>query len=103
MFLQHCIGFGLLHHSFFFQSLGPELSYSRMFVDLAIHGRLGKARLITFVMTIAPITDQVDHEIFVELVTVGESSSRSLDASDGIIRIDVDARDFKSLCHVTGM
>ncbi len=74
-----------------------------MFIDLVVHCRLGKARLIPFVMTITPVTDQIDHEVLVELVAIGERGPCRFDARDRVIRIDMNDRDLKTLCHIAGM
>src|SRR5688572_2386224 len=74
-----------------------------MCVDLAIHHRLGEARFVAFVMTVAAITDQVDHKILAEFLPIGESSARRLKTSERIIRVNMDDRHFESLRQIAGM
>src|SRR5512142_2594633 len=82
--------------------LCPDLPYSWMLINLAIHRRLCKAGLISFIMTITAIANQIDHEIFAELLAVSKRGPRGLHARDWIICIDMNHWNFKALCEVTG-
>ncbi len=74
-----------------------------MFIDLVVHHRLSKAWFVPFIVTVAPVPDQVDHEVFVELMAVGERRARRFDAGDRIICIDVDDGNLESFCHIAGV
>ena len=74
-----------------------------MCIYLAIHHRLGEARFVAFVMTVAAITDQVDHKILAEFLPVGESGARRLKTGQRIIRINMDDRNFEAFRQIAGM
>src|ERR1041384_4442446 len=82
--------------------LCPNLPHSWMLVNYAIHRRLCKTRLVSFIVPIAAIANQVDHEIFAEFLAIRERSARCLYTSDWIIRIDVHHWNFKAFGEVTG-
>ena len=74
-----------------------------MCLDLLVHQGLGKARLVALVVPVAPVTDQIDHEILVELLAVCKGRAYGFQAGRRVIRIDVQDRDFKSLGQVAGV
>ena len=71
------------------QTLGVEVASSLLYLDLAIHHRLGCRRLIGFVMTPAAIADQIDHHILAKSFAVIHSQLTGEYNRLRIITIDV--------------
>src|SRR5258706_13923629 len=86
-----------------FQPGTPKLSQRGMLIDLLIHERLRKARFVPFVMTITSITNQVDHEVFMEFLTISKRSLGGLKAGLRVIRGDMDARYLESFFQGAGV
>src|SRR3990172_1296721 len=74
-----------------------------MLVDFLVHQRLGKARFVPFVVTVATVPDQVNEKIFIEFVAVSKGSQGCFEAAVRVVGVYVDDRDFKSFRQVAGM
>src|SRR5688500_12250860 len=74
-----------------------------MLIDLLVHCRLREARLIALVVTVTPVADEIDHEVLLELLAIGERGPGGLDACHRVIRIDMHHRNLESCCHIAGM
>ena len=48
------------------ERLRPDLAHGRMRGDLLVHERLREGRLVSFVVAVAAIADQVDEEVALE-------------------------------------
>ncbi len=81
----------------------PELAHPGMLPDRLVHLRLGVGRLVALVVPVAPVTDQVDHEVLLELLAVGVGHVDGGEAGFGIIGVDVDDRDLEPLRQVAGV
>ena len=56
-----------------------------MAVNFLVHERLCEARLVTFVVPITAVTDQVNHEILVEFLAIGIRAPGGLKAGKRVI------------------
>ena len=64
---------------------------------------LGKARFVPFVVTIAPVADEVDEKVAFEMVAIGHRHARHPDAGDRIVGIDMDNRNLEAFGQVAGI
>ncbi len=78
-------------------------AHAGMLVDALVHQRLGEVRLVAFVVTVAPVADQVDHEILAEAPPIGARHPRRRDAGFGIVGVDVDDRHLEAFGEVAGV
>ena len=94
---------GTVYHSPFHQRFSPLLPHCGLTVDYLVHARLGKARLVTLIVAIAPIADQVDQKILLKLLPVRNGQASHFNTSLRIIGINVHNRDIEAFCQVTGI
>ena len=73
-----------------------EFTHGWMAGDNLIDPRLSKCRLVAFVVTVPPISDQIDQEVEPELVSIRPGQAGRFNARHGIIRVDVNDRDLES-------
>ncbi len=66
----------------------------------AVHERLGKRRLVGFVVPMAPVAEQVDNDILFELLAEFSGGMGDFDNRVGIVPIYVKDRRLDALCHV---
>ena len=64
-----------------------------------IHERLGEARFISLIVSVAPIADQVNDKVFVEPLPIRNSRTDRFDAGFRFVRIDMDDWDFNPLAR----
>ena len=74
------------------QCFHPKLPHRRVTRNLPVHRGLGKARLVAFVVTVAAVADQVDHEVLVKANAIGERQARRLDRGLRMIGVHVHDR-----------
>jgi hypothetical protein len=74
-----------------------ELSHGRQALDPLVHHRLRVGRLVALVVTVAPVADQVDEDVLVELVAIRHREPHRRKARFGVIGVDVNDRDVESL------
>jgi hypothetical protein len=72
--------------------LGVDRARRRLLGDRAIHQRLGKGRLVAFVVTVAPVTPHVDDDVFLELVPEFGGDARHVHDRLGVVAVDVEDR-----------
>ena len=82
------------------ERLGVELADRAHRVDLAVHQRLGVARVVTLVVAVTAVADQIDHHVLVEPLPEGEGQTRGADAGLGIVAVHVEDRRLDHLGHV---
>lgn len=61
-----------------------------MFLNFFINFRLGEGRLILFIVTVPSIAYNIDEDIFVKLLSVGDCDFHALIEDVGDISVDVD-------------
>ena len=71
--------------------------------DDFVHQRLRERRLIRFVVAVTPVPHEVDEEILIEPLTVGDAEAHGLNARFGIVGVDVDDRDLEPLRRIAGV
>ena len=69
--------------------------------DARIHQRLRVARLVSFVVTEPAETDQVEHDVLVELLSIVERDLQDAIRRFGIVAIDVEDRQLSHACDVS--
>ena len=77
-----------------------QLAHARMSGDGGVHQRLRVRRLVALVVPVAPIADQVDHDVAVEPLAVHAGQPGGGQAGLGIVRVDVDDRCVEALGQV---
>ena len=71
-----------------------------MRVDLLDHQRLGVRGLVLLVVTEAPVTDEVDHDVLREPAPIRHREPHGGDRSLRVVGVDVHDRHVESLCEV---
>ena len=74
----------------------PDLAHGRMRSDLPVHQRLGERRLVSLVVAVAAVADEIDEEIELEGPAIGNRQPRRLDARLGIVRVHVHDRNLEA-------
>ena len=64
--VHHPVSLLLTEHRVFHDSLGVFGARGRQAVDFFIHHRLRDARVVSLVVTVTPVTHQIDHHVFFE-------------------------------------
>ena len=82
------------------QRLGVELADRAPGVDALVHQRLGVARVVALVVTVAAVAHHVDHDVLVELLAVGERQPGHPHAGLGVVAVHVEDRRLHHLGHV---
>ena len=97
-----CLGGGVLGRddAIGLQSLEVEIANARMLRDSPIHRRLGVGGLVRLVVAVAPIADQVDDHVTVELGAVQHRQSSGSQAGLRVVRVDVHDGHVESLRQV---
>src|SRR5579863_4121498 len=68
---EHCVGFAWCDDACAFELLSIELAHCRVCANSLVHLRLGEGRLVTFVVSPAPIADEVNQDVFMTLLPIG--------------------------------
>ena len=84
----------------FDEAIRPDFAHRGVPGDLLVEPRLGEARLVAFVVPVAPVADQIDEEVTTELAPIGRRQSRRFDARLGIVGVDVDDGNLEAARHV---
>ncbi len=84
----------------FDQMPAPDQARRRVLPDRVVERRLGIRRLIHLVMPMAPVADEIDHEIVMELSAVGKGQPDRRQTRFRIVGVHVNDRDVEPLCHV---
>ncbi len=71
--------------------------------DHLVHLGLGEGGLVPLVVAPAAVTDQIDQEVFAELVAVGAGKPGRHQAGLGVVGVDVDDRDLETFGEVAGV
>ena len=79
------------------------LPHRRRLLDALIHRRLRIGGLISFVVTVAAIAHQIDHDVAMEFLAIQHREPHRSQARLGIIRIDVDDGHIKALGQIAGV
>ena len=68
-----------------------------------VHHRLRERRLVAFVVSVAPVADEIDQEVALELRAIGERQPRRRDARFGIVGVHVDDRNLEPARQAAGV
>ena len=79
-----------INQPFFEQSFTVNLSRRRMFANRFIHARLGEHRLITFIVAMTSITENINDHITFKLLS--ELSSEISDPNNGFRVVTIDMK-----------
>lgn len=71
--------------------------------NLLIHEWLGEHGLIFFAVTVAPVADQIDNDIFLELASVLDGHPRCVAYGLSIVAVHVDHRCINGFCYICSM
>ncbi len=85
------------------QPLEVKLVRGRMTADRLIELRLGKRRLVAFVVAVTPVADHVDDCVALEAAAVIERERSRLHHSFGIVPVDVKNRNLQHLRDIAGV
>ena len=91
------------HLTSFHQRARPDLPDGWMRRDLFVHQRLGERGFVPFVVPVPAITDQIDEEVALKLLAVGDRETRRFHARFGIIRVHVNDRNLESARQAAGV
>ena len=82
------------------QGLDVQLSDASAFGDRPIHEWLGVARVVTFVVTVAPIADHVDDDIFLKCLPIFPCELCHSSARFWVVTVHVENRNLNRLCNI---
>ena len=85
------------------QRLGEQLADAAMALDGLVHERLGVARVVALVVAVAPVADEVDHDVLVEPLAVVVGQPRDAHAGLRVVAVHVQDRRLDHLGHVGGV
>ncbi len=85
------------------QGLGPESTDRRVPRDRCVHRRLSGTRIVTLVVPMASVPNQVNEEVLTELLPICEGQARRLKARFRIIGVDMNDRNIEALGQVAGI
>jgi hypothetical protein len=74
------------------ERVGVEPAHRGVLVDLFVHERLGVARVVALVVAVAPVADEVDDDVLVEGLAVGEGDAGDAHARLGVVPVHVEDR-----------
>lgn len=72
----------------------------RMVFYLLVHQRLGKGRLILFIMPMSSVTYNVNEDVFLELLAIGYCNFHAFIQDIRLVSIYMDYRGINSLCDL---
>ena len=90
--LDHRLGLLFGEHALLDQALGVDLAGRGMILDLAVHQRLGTARLVGLVVAATTVADQVDHHVLLELLTEVDRHLGRVQHRVRVVPVDVEDR-----------
>ena len=93
--LERFLGALRVNHAPLRERPRPDLARRGMVGDSLVHQRLRERRLVAFVVPVAPVSDQIDQEVALEALAIGERQPRRLDAGFRIVGVDVHDRDLE--------
>jgi hypothetical protein len=85
------------------QPLGVDLADRPARVDDLVHLRLGERRVVGLVVAVPPVADEVDDDVAVEPLPVGEREPTDPDHGLGVVAVDVQDRRVDGLGDVGGV
>src|SRR6185503_8846022 len=97
---SHCVEVALSHHAFANELLRIEMTRSGMSFDACVHHGLCVAGFVTLVMTETAKTDEIENDVLVEFVTIGERYLNDAIRSLGIVTVYVKDRCVRYLSGV---
>ena len=74
----------------------PDLPDRGVPADLLIHQGLGKRRFVALIVAVSTVADEIDQEVALESLAVGEGQPRRLDARFWIVGIHMDDRNLEA-------
>ena len=98
--LADAVQFLLPEAAFLNQAFGVERKDRRMLVNLFVEQRLGVAGLVTLIVTVAPVAEDVDDHILPETLAVGEGYLCDPCRGFRIVAVDVENRGLDRLRHI---
>ncbi len=84
------------HGAALHERLGVLLAHGRMFAHALVELRLREGRLVTLVVPVPAVADEVDEEVELEALPVGPREPRRFDAGHRIVGVDVHDRDLEA-------
>ena len=71
--------------------------------DLFVHQRLRECGLVSFVVPVPAVADQIDEEVALELLAVRDRETRRFHARFGIVGVHVNDRNLESARQAAGV
>ena len=88
------------HDTFANQPRAEHRTRRGVLADHLVHQRLRERGLVRFVVTVSPIANEVDEEILVESLPVGDAEPHGVHARFGVVAVDVNDRHLESLRQI---
>ena len=85
------------------ERLDIDLAHAATLGDGLVHQRLGVARVVAFVVTMAAVAHHVDHDVLVELLAILERQAGHAHAGFGIVAVHVEDRCLHRLGHIAAV
>jgi len=82
------------------EGLGVQLADAALLLDEAVHDRLRHRRVVALVVAAPAVAHQVDHDVLLELLAVGEREFTHAAHGLRVVAVDVEHRDLQALGHV---
>jgi hypothetical protein len=102
-FAAHRVKLARGDDAFGLQPLAIDARYRRMLTDFRVHQRLGKARLVAFIVAEAAIAPHVDDNVALELLAKIDRQFAGKGHRLWVVAVDVQDRGLNPLGHVAGI
>ena len=100
---EHALGFLDGELAALHERLNVELANAATLGDCLVHQRLGVARIVAFVVSLAAITHHVDHDVFVEPLAIFEGHLSHTNTCLGVVAVHVEDRRLHGLGDVAAI
>ena len=88
----HVFDFAFGDQPVFNQTISIKRQRCFLLFDLLVHNRVGEHRFITFVMAKTTIANKIQHDVFVELLTILSGDAGGMHHGLGVVTVDVENR-----------
>src|SRR5262249_26346804 len=86
--------------AFAHETLAPNLARRGVRFDRRVQRRLGERGLVTLVMSVTTIANEIDQEVLTELRAIRDAKSNRSNAGLDVVGVDVNDRNLEALCEI---